>query len=48
MKELQVLNEKYYKAVAIKDWKTAKELLNEITEKQNKIIFGFYDNMKKM
>lgn len=46
-KELNEMNRKYYNAVAVKDWKTAKELLDKITKLQNEMIFGYYEGLKK-
>ena len=48
MKErIERLNKEYYRATAIKDWATAKKLLNEITKLENERIFNFYGNLKK-
>lgn len=44
---IAMLNKEYYKATAKKDWATAKKLLAEITELQNKVIFEYYENLKK-
>lgn len=48
MKErIERLNKEYYRATAIKDWTTAKKLLDEITKLENERIFNFYGNLKK-
>ena len=48
MKErIERLNKEYYRATAIKDWATAKKLLDEITKLENERIFNFYGNLKK-
>lgn len=48
MKErIERLNKEYYRATTIKDWATAKKLLDEITKLENERIFNFYGNLKK-
>jgi len=48
MKErIERLNKEYYRATAMKDWATAKKLLDEITKLENERIFNFYGNLKK-
>ena len=41
-KEIKELEKAYFEAVKIKDWKTARELNNKITEKQNEILYQIY------
>ena len=43
---LKKLDQEYYKAVAIKDWKTAKKLLDKTTKIQNELTFGYYEHLK--
>ena len=43
---LEKLDKEYYKAVAVKDWKTAKELLDKTTKIQNELVFGYYEHLR--
>ena len=43
---LKELDKEYYKAVAVKDWKTAKELLDKTTKIQNELVFGYYEHLR--
>ena len=43
---LKELDNEYHKAVAIKDWKKAKELLDKTTKIQNELVFGYYEHLR--